>query len=227
GGEADHGEDFEHALLHARFGHVGGAQRQRHVLENRTVRQQLEVLEDDAEPAPQLLDAPARRAFARTVLLAVPEDDADFARVGRLIHVDQPQDGAFAGAAGTGEQYEFSGVDGKRRLVEGEPAAVVDLGHLVERDHARGFVSGFFGWSGRAAGFCTTKCRRSSRSVPGFKVKSARQAYTSKPASRAVFLRNEAGQMRCRCTSSLRTYRPSSASVKKVNRFSCVREAAS
>jgi len=95
-----------------------------------TILEQPEVLEDDAELAPQLRDVtPAQRRGAQAA-------HADLARRRHLLHVDQLEDRALAAAARTGEEDKLALRDVKAHVVERDPCAGVLLRDVGKSDHA-------------------------------------------------------------------------------------------
>jgi hypothetical protein len=127
-------------LGHLRLDDVPGStdhlERERHVLEHRLVREQAEVLEDTADVAPQVGDAPR----AQVGDLATGHPDAPLIR--RLFAQQQAQHGGLARPRRTDQEHELALVD-----VEGHPpqsggadlaACLVRLGDVLKADHGNG-----------------------------------------------------------------------------------------
>src|SRR5690606_38392953 len=101
-----------------------------HVLADRLVRQQAEVLEHRAQLAPDLRHLPVGdtgEILAQDVHLAV---------AGPLLAEDQPQEGGLSGAGGPHEEHELALLDLQGDVTEGWTVLFgVDLGDVVESDH--------------------------------------------------------------------------------------------
>ena len=109
---------------------AGDLQRVGDVVVHRAVGQQLEVLEDDAEVAPEV-----RHLLARDLRQVAP-GDADRSR-GRLELLDeQAHDRRLARSGRADEEDELPAADRERRVVEAH-AVVVALADAAELDHRR------------------------------------------------------------------------------------------
>ena len=88
-------------------------ERERHVLEHRFVRKQLEVLEDAADIAAQIRHAPV--AHVRKILIG----DVDMALRGLDLADEHADEGGFAGTGMTDQKHELAGEDLQGDVVEG------------------------------------------------------------------------------------------------------------
>ena len=128
GREAGEAQDVGHLLAHLAARPAGHLQRVGDVVVDRPVRQQLEVLEDDAEVAAVVRDLLARD------LGQVAPGDRDRA-VARLDLLDQQaHDRRLARAGRADEEDELAGVDRERRVLEPHVAAGVLLRDRAQVD---------------------------------------------------------------------------------------------
>src|SRR6478752_532376 len=105
--------------------------------EDGLLRQQAEVLEDDADPAAQARHAPT--GDVRDVLAG----HVDGAGGGAVLFEDQAQEGRFAGTGGADEEGEFATVDLKIDRIQRRPRLlVIDLGDIFETDHGPKYPAG-------------------------------------------------------------------------------------
>ena len=104
-------------------------ERERHVLEDRLVREELEVLEDGAEVAPQVRDLP------RGELPDVLAGHVDLAPGGLLLLQEEPQEGGLPGAGGTHHEHELALADVDVGVIEGDDGVLVGLGDVLALDH--------------------------------------------------------------------------------------------
>ena len=128
GREADQAQRLRH--LGADRGAAGADHLQRvgDVVVDGAVGEQLEVLEDRADVAPQLRDLLLRQGAD------VAAGDADAAVGGRLVADQGLDQGRLAAAGRADEEDEFAAVDRQRDPVERHVAARVDLGHVAQLD---------------------------------------------------------------------------------------------
>lgn len=109
-------------------GAVGHGQRQGHVLGQRQVVEELAVLVDHADAAPE----------ARNVVAAhcgeVLSEQRDAARHGRKLAVAELEEGRLARPGGPGEKVERPRRERKRHLRQ-EPPAAIAVRHAPELDH--------------------------------------------------------------------------------------------
>ena len=111
-------------------------ERERDVLEDRLVREQLVVLEDVADVAPQV-----RHLGVRHVVDVAP-GDPDLAPLGLLLAVHQAQQRALARPGRADEEDELGLRDVEARVPECGDLGRVALGHVLELDHAGQDASG-------------------------------------------------------------------------------------
>src|SRR5689334_11245760 len=104
-------------------------QRERDILLGGPVLEESEVLEDDAEPAAQL------GHFAPANVLRRITAHLDLSRGGELVHVEQLENRALAGATWAGEEHELALGDLEIQFAEGGTRSRVHLGDFVESDH--------------------------------------------------------------------------------------------
>src|SRR5712692_543886 len=108
------------------------AQDESHVLEDGAPGQQLGVLEDNADGAPQLGDlGPPERGH-------VEVRDLDLAFGGQLVAVEEAEQGGLARSAGAGEDGEIALVNAERAVAQGrDPGGPLpeDLRHALQPDH--------------------------------------------------------------------------------------------
>lgn len=132
-------------------------ERERHVLEHRFVRKQLEVLEDAADIATQIRHAPV--AHVRKILIG----DVDMALRGLDLADEHADEGGFAGTGMTDQKHELAGEDLQGDVVEGGLVRLsrVHLGHMVERDDGVPDCCGVSSISsvGSDADSCDVTCR--------------------------------------------------------------------
>ena len=128
GREADQAQRLRH--LGADLGAAGADHLQRvgDVVVDGAVGQQLEVLEDGADVAPQLRDLLLRQGAD------VAAGDADRAVGGRLVADQRLDQGRLAAAGRADEEDELAAVDRQRDPVERHVAARIDLGHVAQLD---------------------------------------------------------------------------------------------
>src|SRR5207249_12214483 len=117
------------ALADVRIGSAQHLERVSHVLDHGAVVEQLEVLEDDADVAPEIGNS--RLAETAEVLSA----DQDLPAGGLLRAEEQAQQGALPGARGAGQPDELALVDAQGDVVENGRIAGVDLLDVKELDH--------------------------------------------------------------------------------------------
>src|SRR3954454_17373790 len=130
--EADEVEHLRHGVRDRVPGLADDLQGERDVLEHGLVRQQPEVLEDDADLAAQLRDLPVRQP---PDVLAGPVDNAPRRP---LLAQDQPQERRLARPGRTDEEDELALDDLEAHVVDGGPRGPgVDLGDVLEPDHTR------------------------------------------------------------------------------------------
>src|SRR5436190_2381433 len=122
-------QHLEGPALLLRRRHAEHARHERHVVEHGLVRQQLEVLEDEAEGPAIGLHLPHRQLGQ----VALPDDEPAFRW--NLLAQQQPQQRRLAGAARPGQEDELSLVDAQGQLADGIDAAAVHLGNLLRFDH--------------------------------------------------------------------------------------------
>ena len=105
-------------------------ERERHVLEHRFVRKQLEVLEHAAYVAAKVRHAPV--AHGRKVLVR----HVDMTLRGLHLADEHADERGFARAGMTHEEDELASVDLQRDVVEGGLVGLrgVYLGHMIKRD---------------------------------------------------------------------------------------------
>ena len=128
--EADELERLGHGRLDEAARLADDPQGERDVLEDRLVRQQPEVLEDDAEVA-----AEVGHLAARDRAEVLPEH-VDLALRGLLLLEDEPEEARLAGARRADEEDELATEDLDPDVVQGGPRlAGVGLGDGVESDH--------------------------------------------------------------------------------------------
>ena len=155
--EAGQAQDVGHLLAHLAARAAGHLERVRDVVVDRPVRQQLEVLEDDAEVA-----AVVRDLLAADLRQVAPRDRDRAVR--RLDLLDQqPHDRRLAGAGRADEEHELARVDRERRVLQAHVAARVLLRDAAEvddgtrhgvADHALARLSGLLAPSDVAFGGC-------------------------------------------------------------------------
>jgi hypothetical protein len=110
-------------------GHAEHAHDERHVVEDRLGRDELEVLEHDAERPPVGLHLGGRELGQ----FAPPHDQPALGR--HLLAQQQPEERRLPRATRAGEEDELALVDRERQAVEGRDVGAVDLGDVVEFDH--------------------------------------------------------------------------------------------
>ena len=130
-GEADEVEDLRHLRAHDVLRPADHLERERDVLVDRLVGEQLEVLEDAADVAPQLRHLP--RAEAPDVAAR----DEDPARGRDLVAQQQLQERRLPRARGPDEEDELALQDLEGEVAEGDDVAFVDLGDVFETNHVR------------------------------------------------------------------------------------------
>src|SRR3954469_25788229 len=130
--EADEVEHLRHGVRDRVPGLADDLQGERDVLEHGLVRQQPEVLEDDADLAAQLRDLPVREP--PDVLAGDVNDAARSA----LLPQDEPQERRLTGPGRTDEEDELALDDVEAHVVDRGPRGPgVDLGDVLEPDHTR------------------------------------------------------------------------------------------
>ena len=130
--KADHGErpvDCRSDPPARRPGHL---ERERHVLADRARRQELEVLEDDADLAAQLGHLPARHAGE------IPAVEDHLAARGELVPDEQLEEGGLAGAGRPDEEHELPLAQAQVDVVEGGLAVRVDLADTAQGENRVG-----------------------------------------------------------------------------------------
>ena len=100
------------------------------VLVDRLVGQQLEVLEDAADVAPQQGDLAAPQGAE----VAPRDEDAPLGRLELL--EDELDEGRLAGTGRPDQEDELALVDVERDVLQADHVPVVDLGDVLEDDHA-------------------------------------------------------------------------------------------
>ena len=123
--QADPLQHLERLALLLRRRHAEHARHERDVLEHGLVRDQLEVLEHEAERAAVGLHL-ARRQRRE---IAAADDEPPFGR--QLLAEQQPQQRRLAGAARAGQEHELAFVDAQRQLAQRVHAAAVQLRELA------------------------------------------------------------------------------------------------
>src|SRR5262245_37922864 len=123
-------EHLERAALLLRRRHPQDARHERDVLQHGLVRQQLEVLEHEAERPAVGLHLPRREPGE------IPASDDEPPLVGNLLPEQEPEERRLAGAAGPREEDELALVDAQRQLPERVHPAAVHLRDLLRFDHA-------------------------------------------------------------------------------------------
>ena len=119
--QADPLEHLERPPLLLRHGHAEDARHERDVLEHGLVRQQLEVLEHEAERAAVGLHLVGRERRQ----IAAADDELAFG--GHVLPQQQPQQRGLAGAARAGQEDELALVDPQRQVAQRVDAAAVQL----------------------------------------------------------------------------------------------------
>src|SRR5207249_11078451 len=104
-------------------------ERERDILEDRLVRQQLEVLEDTSNVAPKHRDLPRREA--RDVLAG----DVDLAARRLILAKDQPHERRLARTRRTDQEDELAFDDVDVHFFKGDDVALIDLGQVDRSDH--------------------------------------------------------------------------------------------
>src|SRR5271156_742639 len=127
--QSDLVERRAHALLDLAPRHSRDDEWQRDVVGNRSIEEQLMILEHDAQTSAELRDA--ARLDRRGVLVV----DEYLAAGGALDERDQLQDAALAGTRVAGQKHELAGLDAKRHPGKRLAPVRVALRHLVEVDH--------------------------------------------------------------------------------------------
>jgi hypothetical protein len=112
-----------------RFARAHQARHERDVVEHRLPRDQLEVLEDEADGAAIGLDL--RIGQAREVAAI----DDHVARGRRLGAQQQFEERGFAGAAGAGQEDEFTLLDRERQVPQRKHARTIGLREVMRLDH--------------------------------------------------------------------------------------------
>jgi hypothetical protein len=102
------------------------------VLGGGSVREQLEVLEDAPEVAPQQRHLRALESAE----VASADDDPPPRRLELLEH--QTNDRRLPRAGRADDEYELALVDHERHVAQGDHIGVVDLRHRLEHDHGGG-----------------------------------------------------------------------------------------
>src|SRR5437764_258878 len=105
--------------------------RERDVLVDRFVGEELVVLEDAADVTPQLRDLPGAEAGD----VASGDDDAAGARV--LLPQEQAKGRRLPGARRSDDEDELTFADVERHVAQRDDIALVDLGDTFESDHRR------------------------------------------------------------------------------------------
>jgi hypothetical protein len=129
GREADEPQDVRHLaadLLAVLAEHL---QRVGDVVVDRAVRQELVVLEHDADVAAQVGDAAARDLAQRAA------GDRDLALARLELFLEQADAGRLPAARRADQEHELAAADAHRGLVDRDGAAVVDLGDIAELHH--------------------------------------------------------------------------------------------
>src|ERR1700676_5096457 len=148
-----------HALVELLERRARHDERQRDIVENRPLRQELMVLEDDADAAPECGNVP--RGEHGGVLAA--DDDGAARRA--LQKRDEPQHGALAGAGPAGEKDHFALVDAQACVAQAFTPVGIALADAVEEDHAPAPACGPLSMSA-AAKACASNCPKSSACSP-------------------------------------------------------------
>ena len=102
-----------------------------HVLEDGLVGQEPEVLEDAADVAPQVRDAPLGQVA--DLLAGLP----DATGVGHLLAEQEADEGRLAGAGRADQEHELALVDLDGAVLEGDRGSLVRLGDVLEFDHGK------------------------------------------------------------------------------------------
>ena len=124
--QADLVKQAHGVLAHLVLAATGDPERQRHVVEQGELRQQAEILEDDADAPPQQSKCrPRRRAD-------VGAEQDQPAAAGPGCHVENPQQRRLARAAGANQEMERARCQVHRDLVEDLRPRPVAQGDLVE-----------------------------------------------------------------------------------------------
>ncbi|MCY1380346.1 hypothetical protein D9M69_681550 [compost metagenome] len=108
---------------------AGDGQRQHHVFESAAVEQQVRVLKDDADCAPQV------RARARGQLVQPLAVDLDGPPAGGLEPADQLEQGGLAGARGPRYENELSRAYAEVDVGQNIAAATIRFEYVLEFDH--------------------------------------------------------------------------------------------
>ena len=129
--EPQHFQDRESlgALLPARG--AGDLHDHGDVLEDGPALQELEVLEDDADPSPQLGDLGSGKGGD------VHPVHQDLSRGGCLLSEQEAQESGLAGAAGSGEKDEIASLNIETDVHEGVVAAAVVFVDVIQLHHGR------------------------------------------------------------------------------------------
>ena len=128
--KADPLQHLERLALLLRERHAEDPRHQRDVLDHRLARQQLEVLEDEAERAAVRLDLAGRERGE----VAAADNQLAFRR--HVLPQQQPEQRGLAGAARPGEEHELAFVDAQGEVAQRIDATPVQLGDPLGFDHS-------------------------------------------------------------------------------------------
>ncbi len=104
------------------------AKNEHDVFENRLVAEELEILKNNPDFAPQMSETISGELIDRLT------SDRDLSVGGFLGGIQKFQESAFAGPRGTGEKDELSRIDLKVNTPQ-DPATVEGLGEVTQSDH--------------------------------------------------------------------------------------------
>jgi hypothetical protein len=130
-GQSDPFQQLAHIAAQLRLGRSGDSQRQRHVVEGRKMRNQAEILEYDADPAPQGRKLAPRQAGQ---ILAEQRNQAARRALG---HIDQAQQGGLAGARRAGEEMERARLEAQGDVAQHLRPPAVSHADILEPHHRR------------------------------------------------------------------------------------------
>lgn len=126
--EADLEEHFVHTSSNRPVRRAGHSQGERDVLEHAPVRDQPEILVDEADVPAELRNLrPAETVRAKSA-------DLDHPGRGELVVVDETKEGRLSGAARTDEEGVLPPLDLETNILDGNEVAV-RLGDICERNH--------------------------------------------------------------------------------------------
>ena len=107
------------------------AQRQRDILEGRQVIEQAEILEHDADPAPQS----GKRVLVERDDVAIEQGDQPAGRLER--QEQQPQQRGLSGAGGAGQKLKRMRLDAKRQVAQYLRPEAVPQSDVFKTDHPK------------------------------------------------------------------------------------------